>query len=62
MNFIYPDLKSYDEVYKYPNIKGISKNLYFYDHTFEESTQELMQSKQNKKEAEMVVRFTWYLI
>jgi hypothetical protein len=43
MNFIYPDLKSYEEVYKYPNIRGAIKQiLLFYDHIFEESTQELM--------------------
>jgi len=42
MNFIYPRLQSHPDVTKYPNIKGLQTNLYFYDHQYEEDTHELM--------------------
>ena len=40
--FIYPDLKDYQTVTTYPNIKGVQNNLFFFDHTYPEKTQESM--------------------
>lgn len=46
----------------YPNIKGISTNLFFYDHNYEENTNDMMQSHYNLDEAKFVVRFACYLL
>jgi len=44
------------------NISGVSKNYVFFNHSFEESDQQNMQSKENKKEAEMIIGFSKYLL
>jgi superfamily I DNA and/or RNA helicase len=62
MNFIYPDLKNHESVSTFPEVKGISKNLFFFDHEWKEESNDFMLSKANTKEAEMVVRFTWYIL
>ena len=62
VRFIYPNLKDHESVTKYPNIKGIASNLFFYDHQYPENSNDLMMSKVNQKEAEFIVRFTWYLL
>lgn len=62
MTLIYPNLRDHESVAKYPNIKGLMSNLFFMNHSFTEDTNEMMQSKVNKKEAEFIVRFLIYLI
>jgi len=62
MNLIYPDLKNHDSVLRFPQIRGLSSSLYFYDHTFKENTNDMMMSKVNKEEADIVVRFAVYLL
>ncbi len=62
MTFIYPDLQNHESVVTYPDVKGIGKNLYFFNHDWKEETNQFMMSKYNLKEAEMVVRFAWDLI
>ena len=51
MNFIYPNLENHDCVSKYPYVRVISKNLYFFDHDWKEDTDGFMMSKFNVKEA-----------
>jgi hypothetical protein len=36
MNFIYPDLKNHESVRSFPDVKGISKNLFFFNHEWKE--------------------------
>lgn len=62
MNLIYPELKNHECVTAYPSIKGLSKNVFFLDHKYQESSHELMQSKFNLEEARLVVRFVQYLL
>ena len=40
----------------------MEKNLFFFDHKFAESTHEAMSSKFNVQEAEIIVRFAWYMV
>ena len=51
MNYIYPQLQDHASVLNYPNVKGIAKNLYFFNHDWNEDTNEFMMSKFNIKEA-----------
>jgi superfamily I DNA and/or RNA helicase len=62
MNLIYPNLKNHESVTNYPSVKGLQKNLFFLNHKFLESSNELMQSKLNTEEAKLVVRFVQYLL
>lgn len=62
MNFIYPDLSDFENVRKYPNVNGIAKNVYFFNHEWKEESNDFIMSKSNTKEAEMIVRFTLYLL
>lgn len=62
MNFIYPDLQDHPFVKKYPDIKGLPQNLFFFDHSFKESENELMMSKTNVEEAQIIVRFAFFLL
>ena len=62
MNFIYPDLTNHESVTNYPSIKGITSNLFFYDHKFVENTNDMMASKFNVEEAKFIVRFACYLL
>jgi len=34
---IYPNLYNHPDVERYPNVKGVSNNLYFIDHQVEET-------------------------
>jgi hypothetical protein len=36
MNYIYEDLRDFPDVAKYPNVRGISSNVFFFDHQFKE--------------------------
>jgi hypothetical protein len=38
MNFIYPELNNHENVTKYPDVKGISKNVYFFNHEWLEES------------------------
>lgn len=62
MTFIYPELKNHESVNYFPSIRGLQTNLFFFDHRFPEENNDMMQSKFNIKEAEIIVRFAWYLI
>ena len=46
-----------------PNVVGLDNvNYFFFNHKFEEASLEHIQSKQNEKEADMIIRFTAYLL
>ena len=62
MNYIYPELQNHESVLKYPDVKGVAKNLFFFNHQWKEENNQFMMSKFNVKEAEMVVRFALYLL
>jgi hypothetical protein len=62
MNYIYIDLQDHITVKNYPKVKGMSTNLFFFNHNFLEDDMGIMTSKMNVREAEMIVRFTWYII
>ncbi len=47
MNFIYNDLDDYPEVTKYPKVRGLSSNVFFFDHKFKEEELEGIMSKMN---------------
>jgi hypothetical protein len=58
MNYIYDDLRDFPDVAKYPNVRGISSNVFFFDHQFKEEDAGQIMSKMNSDEAKMIVRFT----
>jgi superfamily I DNA and/or RNA helicase len=51
MSYIYPELKNHETVQKYPDVKGVAKNLFFFNHQWKEETNQFMMSKLNLKEA-----------
>ena len=56
----YPDLIDHESVSNFPNIEGVSMNLFFFTHTIFEEKGTL--SKENRYEAEMTVKFVIYLL
>ena len=51
MNFIYPDLENHYVVTTYPDVNCLGQNIFFLDHKFKESENDLMMSKLNIEEA-----------
>jgi len=47
MNFIYPNLLNHASVESYPKVKGIAKNLFFFNHDWKEENNDFMMSKAN---------------
>jgi len=45
----------------YSHVRGIDKDVFFFDHQEREQTDEGLLSKMNMFEAEIIVRFTDYL-
>eukprot|EP00347_Sterkiella_histriomuscorum_P006278 403353380 len=62
IRFLYPNLEDDQRVKKYPDIKGIEKSVYFFDHQNEEDYDEGNMSKMNNFEAEMIEKFSFYLL
>ena len=62
MNFIYEGLTDFPDVGKYPNVKGLASNVFFFDHKFKEEELAQVTSKMNVEEAKMIVRFTQYIL
>ena len=62
MNYIYEDLRDFPDVANYPNVRGISSNVFFFDHQFKEEDAGQIMSKMNSDEAKMIVRFTQYIL
>ena len=59
---IYPNLQNHPSVLKYPDIKGVSSNLFFVSHKHQEKDNSELKSKLNEFEAEYVVSLCWYLL
>lgn len=63
MRQIYPNLEDDPIVKTYPDIRGINnKNYIFFNHEFPEEEMQNLQTKINPKEADIIVKFTSYLI
>lgn len=54
IRLLYPNLKDDVSVIKYPSIRGIEKDVFFFDHKQFESTHDAMMSKLNDFEAVMI--------
>nr|XP_034329289.1 NFX1-type zinc finger-containing protein 1-like [Crassostrea gigas] len=61
MRIIYPELEDDEVVKTYPDIKGISNNMYFIHHDYPESNDEEQKSHSNLYEAEYIVALCRYL-
>ena len=62
MEPIYPGLQDDESVYGRDNVKGISKDMFFIDHTVAESVDEELKSKSNTHEARYVAKLCRYLM
>ncbi|GAA5948709.1 hypothetical protein JCM3765_004981 [Sporobolomyces pararoseus] len=61
--FLYPDLEDAPQVLEYPNVKGMTKNVYFIDHRLAEDSQAVdHSSKSNSQEAIWVVDLVRHLL
>ena len=61
MRIIYPELQDHPIVENYPEVKGISENMYFVHHEYPESNDEEQKSHSNLYEAEYIVALCRYL-
>lgn len=59
---IYDGLRDHDDVKQYEKIKGISQNLFFVDHRYDETHDDDLRSHSNQHEAEYVVALCKYLL
>ena len=59
---IYPHLENHGSVNHYPDVNGISSNLFFIDHRHQETDNSELKSKLNQHEAEYIVALCWYLL
>ncbi|KAK3772434.1 hypothetical protein RRG08_031454 [Elysia crispata] len=62
MRHIYPDLKDHSVVSSYEHIRGVSKDVFFINHTELESSVEDTRSKSNNFEASYVTKLCSYLL
>jgi hypothetical protein len=60
----YPNLQDHESVHRYPNVKGLSENIVFVDHThFEDGADtDNAMTKSNRFEAELSVEIVRYLL
>ena len=59
---IYPNLQNHSSVLQYPDVKGVSSNLFFISHKHQEGDNSELKSKLNQHEAEYIVSLCWYLL
>jgi hypothetical protein len=59
---LYPKLQSHESVTKYPKVKGISHNLYFFNHKNQETVLNDIKSYCNEFEAGFVSTLTKYFL
>lgn len=62
MKIIYPSLLNHEIVHTYQDIKGVSKNVFFVDHSEKESSEEESRSRSNQHEAEYIAGLCKYLL
>ncbi|XP_041979115.1 NFX1-type zinc finger-containing protein 1-like [Aricia agestis] len=59
---IYPDLLNHPSVEHFPDVRGVTANLFFYTHEHQELAEADSASKSNPKEADMVLLLANYLM
>ncbi|CAH1975610.1 unnamed protein product [Acanthoscelides obtectus] len=59
--YIYPTLKDHESVKKYPDVRGVAGNMFFLHHEQPESNSGEC-SKENKHEADFLLKFAEYLL
>lgn len=59
---IYPELQDHDDVKEYPEVKGISTNVFLINHEYPEKTDEDLKSYSNLHEAQYVAALCRYLL
>lgn len=59
---IYNHLQNHISVYEYPNVKGITKNLFFVSHEVHEENDDHIQSYKNSHEGEFILKLARYLL
>ncbi|KAK3611433.1 hypothetical protein CHS0354_027161 [Potamilus streckersoni] len=59
---IYPDLRDHSHVKQYENVKGLERNIFFIEHTKEESYDGEYKSYFNAHEAKFIVALTKHLL
>jgi hypothetical protein len=59
---IYPKLENHERVTTYPNVLGVSTNVFFLNHAMPETSESEQSSKSNIHEATMIARFCNYLL
>ncbi|GBN77162.1 NFX1-type zinc finger-containing protein 1 [Araneus ventricosus] len=57
---LYPDLKSYDNVYKYEDIVGVKSSVFFLNHCYAESDSSTSTSSSNLFEAQTIAKLAKY--
>ncbi|PAA76165.1 hypothetical protein BOX15_Mlig008686g1 [Macrostomum lignano] len=62
MQHIYPGLQDHVSVLTYPDVMGMSSNLFFMNHKQHEDYVEEMRSRSNQFESEMVVQLACHLV
>ncbi|CAH0715659.1 unnamed protein product, partial [Brenthis ino] len=59
---IYPDLINHPSVNHFPDVRGITANLFFFTHTYKEEYVEDGTSKTNQKEGDLILRLANYIM
>ena len=65
MRFIYDDLQNHDSVYKYDNVRGVSRNMFFIDHRCLEDVSDVndkIKSHSNQHEAKYIAALCEYFL
>ena len=60
--YIYPTLFNHESVLKYENIRGVTTNMYFFDHQYPEAENDDLRSHSNAEEAKLVVALCDYFL
>ena len=60
--FIYPTLLNHESVLKYENIRGVTTNMYFFNHQYPEAENDDLRSHSNVEEAKLVVALCDYFL
>ena len=60
--YIYPTLLNHESVLRYENIRGITTNMYFFDHQYPEAENDDLKSHSNAEEAKLVVELCDYFL
>ena len=60
--FIYPTLLNHDSVLQYDDVRGVTTNMYFFDHQYPEAENDDLKSHSNVEEAKLVVGLCDYFL